>query len=126
MATWKYTIGYYFKSLAETIKERIHRDVYMRKLRYTIKTAKQLHQETGRKYYVMHDFNGEPTIINNSTIKELKDKNRIPKEWDFTYLEKNAIYIAYQLSPKDFAKPKVNRKWRQKKIKTASHETPGK
>jgi len=126
MPTLKYAISYYFRSLKEVTIERIHLAVYMRKLRFTIKTADLMHQATkGRKYYVMHDLFGEPTIVTASTVNDLKAKGRIPKDWTHIDLEQKSLYIPFQLKPGDLTKPKVMRKWRDKKAKILKDETQG-
>lgn len=119
MPTLKYSIGYYFKSMIEVAKERLHRASYMRKLRFTISTADKLYKETKRKYYVVHDVKGEPTIITARMVNTFKAQGRIPKEWTHVDLENQSLYIPFQLKPEDATI--VIGKDRKKKTKTAYH-----
>lgn len=94
-------IKYLIKSYREFFREGIRRHIYMRKLRFAVNTADDLHRITKRKYYVVHDISGDPTIVTAQQVKELQAKGRLPKEWSHIDLEHNAIYIPFKLKDED-------------------------
>lgn len=122
MPTLKFAISFYFRGLKEDFIERLHRLTYMRKLRFTIRTADLMFAETKRKCYVVHDLNGDPTLVTNAQIDLLKAKKRIPPEWNFTDLDKHSLYIPFQLKPGDLAEPKKN-KFKTDRRRTSSAQS---
>ena len=92
------TLTYLLQSYRELLKEGVRRHIYMRKLRFAVTTADQLWRITHRRYYVVHDINGDPTIVTAQQINNLKDAGVLPKNITNIDLMRDAIYIPFELT----------------------------